>query len=68
MGSKILVFGGTRGTGLEAIKLLVARGDRVTVMARSDSDRSGLEPLNVDIVEGNALDRANVEATTAHCL
>lgn len=65
MGSKILVFGGTRGTGLEAIKLLVARGDRVTVMARSDSDRSGLEPLNVNIVEGNALDRANVEAAFA---
>jgi len=65
MGSKILVFGGTRGTGLEAIKLLVARGDRVTVMARSDSDRSGLEPLNVDIVEGNALARANVEAAFA---
>ena len=62
MGRKILVFGGTRGTGLEAIKLLVARGDEVTVMLRPTSDRSGLEPLDVNIVEGNALDRADIEA------
>ena len=65
MGRKILVFGGTRGTGLEAIKLLVARGDQVTVMLRPTSDRSGLEPLDVNIVEGNALDRADIEAAFA---
>ncbi len=65
MGRNILVFGGTRGTGLEAIKLLVARGDQVTVMLRPTSDRSGLEPLDVKIVEGNALDRADIEAAFA---
>jgi uncharacterized protein YbjT (DUF2867 family) len=65
MGRTILVFGGTRGTGLEAIKLLVARGDRVTVMVRPASNRGGLEPLNVNIVEGDALDRASVEAAFA---
>lgn len=58
----VLVFGGTRGTGLEVVRLLAARGTRVTVMARSGSDRSAAEGLGARIVEGDALRAADVAA------
>jgi len=57
----ILVFGGTRGTGLEIVKLLVTRGDDVTVFVRPTSDRSQLAPLGVTFAVGDALDAQSVE-------
>lgn len=51
----VLVFGGTRGVGLEAVKELVKRGEKVTVMARAASDTAALKALNVNIVRGDAL-------------
>lgn len=61
-GHHVLIFGATRNTGLEVAKILTARGDRVTAFVRETSDRSGLEPLGVDFVVGDALDRATVDA------
>lgn len=61
-GHHVLIFGATRNTGLEVAKLLTARGDKVTAFVRESSDRSGLEPLGVDFVVGDALDLASVEA------
>jgi len=61
-GHHVLLFGGTRNTGLEVAKLLVARGDRVTAFVRPSSDRSGLEPLGVEFAVGDALDSDSVRA------
>lgn len=51
----VLVFGGTRGAGLEAVKALVKRGEKVTVMARASADTAALKALNVNLVPGDAL-------------
>ena len=61
-GQHVLLFGGTRNTGLEVAKLLAARGDRVTAFVRPSSDRSGLEPLGVEFAVGDALDSDSVRA------
>ncbi len=63
--SAVLVFGGTRGTGLEVARLLAGRGTPVTVVARGGSERSALESLGVTIVEGDALRAGDVEAAFA---
>ena len=61
-GHHVLLFGGTRNTGLEVAKILAGRGDRVTAFVRPSSDRSGLEPLGVAFAVGDALDLESVEA------
>lgn len=58
----ILVFGGTRATGLEIIKLLVERGEDVTAFVRPTSDLSLLTPLGVTTFKGDALDAESVKA------
>ncbi len=57
----VLIYGATRNTGLELAKLLTERGDKVTAVVRPSSDRSGLEPLGVTIVEGDAMDPESVQ-------
>ena len=61
-GHHVLLFGGTRNTGLEVAKILAGRGDRVTAFVRPTSDRSGLEPLGVDFAVGDALEMDTVKA------
>ena len=61
----ILLFGGSRGTGLELAKLLVARRDQVTVFVRPTSDLGGLDPLGVRYIVGDALNRDNVDEAFA---
>jgi len=61
----VLVFGGTSGTGLGAVRELRARKVPVTVFARPTSDISALMPLGVEIVTGNALDASSVQAAFA---
>ena len=58
----VLVFGGTRGTGLEIIKILTGRGEDVTAFVRPTSDLSQLEPLGVTLFTGDALEAASVKA------
>jgi uncharacterized protein YbjT (DUF2867 family) len=57
----ILVFGGTRGIGLEVVKHLLARNEHVTVMARTSSDTAALKQLGVNVVTGDALDPESVK-------
>jgi uncharacterized protein YbjT (DUF2867 family) len=57
----VLVFGGTRNTGLEVIKLLTVRGDKVTAFVRPTSNRSALEPLGVDFAVGDAMDPESLD-------
>jgi nucleoside-diphosphate-sugar epimerase len=62
----ILIFGGTRNTGLEVAKHLRARGDIVTVFVRPESDRSALVPLGVRFVVGDAVVADDVHAAFAN--
>ncbi len=57
----MLVFGGTRNTGLEVVKLLTVRGDKVTALVRPTSDRSALEPLGVDFAVGDAMEPESID-------
>lgn len=58
----VLVFGGTRNTGLEAVKLLIEDGDTVTAFVRASSDVAALEDLGASLVVGDALDANSVAA------
>lgn len=58
----ILIFGGTRNTGLEFAKLLRARGERVVAFVRPSSDRTGLSALDAEFLEGDAMDLDSVRA------
>ena len=62
MGDGVLLFGGARGTGLAAAKILKARGQALTVCVRSGSDRSALEAAGIDMVVGNVLDPDTIKA------
>lgn len=61
----VLVFGGTRGVGLETVRLLHARGEAVTVLVRESSDTAALANTGARLVTGDALDRPSVEAAFA---
>jgi len=58
----VLVIGGTRGTGLEIVRLLRARGDDVVALVRPESDASGPEALGARIARGDALNLADLSA------
>lgn len=64
-GGPILVFGGNRATGLEVVKRLRARGERVTVAVRPSSDTAALRALGVATVVADAMDAAQVRAAVA---
>jgi len=59
-GGKILIVGGTRGTGLETVKLLLERGEDVTAVVRATSDVDALNALGVKQVVADALDAEQV--------
>jgi len=62
---KILIIGGTRGTGLETVKLLLTEGEDVTVMVRKTSNVGALNALGVRQVVGDAMIRSQVQAAVA---
>ncbi len=51
----VLVFGGTSGTGLEAVKHLVAAKEQVTVVSRKTAEDPELKALGVTVVNGDAM-------------
>jgi uncharacterized protein YbjT (DUF2867 family) len=58
----VLVFGGTRGIGLEVVRQLREKGEAVTVMVRETSDLSALNAIDeVSTTVGDAMD---MEAVT----
>lgn len=61
----MLVFGGTRGTGLEIVRQLRDRGESVTVVVRGTSNTAELQKLGVDTVVADALDAEQVNAALA---
>jgi uncharacterized protein YbjT (DUF2867 family) len=71
---RILIFGGTRRTGLEIARLLGQRGDAVVGIARETSDTAALEQTGARIVIGDAFDPEgltiavkNADCTAAIC-
>lgn len=59
----VLVFGGTRGVGLESARLIAAAGEPVTVLVRETSDVSALNEIDgVSLVYGDALVAVTVTA------
>lgn len=62
MSRHVLVFGATGKLGVELIKDLVERGDKVTAFVRSTSDRSKLEPLGVEFIVGDVMKPETIAA------
>jgi uncharacterized protein YbjT (DUF2867 family) len=61
-GGPIIVFGGTRATGLEIVRDLRARGEDVVVAVRPTSDTAELQQLGARTVIANALNADEVNA------
>lgn len=61
----VLIFGATRGTGLEVAKLLHARGEDFVAFVRPTSDRTELEKLNTAFVVGDATNIDEVQAAVS---
>lgn len=63
--ANILIFGGTRGTGLEAARALTERGDTVTAAVRESSDTAELTALGVSSVTADVFSPESVGAVFA---
>ena len=61
-GGRILVVGGTRGTGLEVVKKLKAMGEEVVVTVRLTSNTEALDELGIETVVMDALIPEQVQA------
>jgi len=59
---KILVVGGTRGTGLEIVRELLDRGEDVSVMVRATSNVQKLNKRGVSLVVADALVESQVQS------
>jgi len=64
---RALVTGATGFVGAAVAKALVAAGWQVRVLVRSGSDRGNLQPLAVQIVEGELADPGSLESALAGC-
>ncbi len=62
-GVDLLLFGATRNTGFSIACLAAEKGETVAVMARKESDISGLERLGVTVIQGDAFDVHDCERT-----
>jgi uncharacterized protein YbjT (DUF2867 family) len=60
MAEGILLFGGSRETGLEVAKILAARGEAVTAFVRRASDLAALKALDVRLFYGDVMDPKTV--------
>ena len=58
----VLILGGAGNSGSAIAKMLIARGDAVTVFVRPTTDRALLAGVPVDYVVGDAMNSAEVDA------
>jgi uncharacterized protein YbjT (DUF2867 family) len=58
----ILLFGGSRETGLEVARILAARGEAVTAFVRPTSDLADLKKLDVELFYGDVMEPKAVAA------
>jgi len=61
----VLIFGGSRGTGLEVVRLLAERGEAVTAFVRPATDMAALLQLRVKLFRGDVLDPLSVQGAFA---
>lgn len=59
---RALVTGATGFVGASVARALLARGDRVRVLARRAANRKNLDGLDVEVAEGDLRDRASLRA------
>ncbi|MBO0141233.1 SDR family oxidoreductase [Agrobacterium sp. Ap1] len=62
----LLIFGASRGVGLELVRLERAAGRPVIAMLRPQSDARHLQEIGVEILRGDALSRPEIEQALAH--
>jgi NAD(P)-dependent dehydrogenase (short-subunit alcohol dehydrogenase family) len=65
-GQRVLITGGSRGLGLAMVKALLARGARVTVLARRRAGLGDVERLGADGMQGDATDAALMDGLVAN--
>jgi dihydroflavonol-4-reductase len=58
VGDRVFVTGGSGLIGRALVKRLLARGDRVVALARSDASAADLQALGAEVVRGDLLDEA----------
>lgn len=63
----VLVTGATGFVGSAVLRLLVAAGESVRVLARPSSDRRNLEGVDCEVVEGDLTDPDSLRAAVAGC-
>lgn len=61
----VLIIGGTRGVGLELVRELKARDEKVVVLVRRTSNTADLEVEEVPLIVGDAMDRPSIDAAVA---
>lgn len=61
----VLVTGATGFLGSHVARQLVARGERVRVLARASSSRAALEGLGAEVVEGDLRDATSLDRAAA---
>lgn len=61
----VLIIGGTRGVGLELVRELNARDEKVVVLVRPTSKTADLEVEEVPLIVGDAMDRPSIDAAVA---
>jgi uncharacterized protein YbjT (DUF2867 family) len=59
---RVLVVGGTSGTGLEVVRKLHARGDRVSSIVRKTSNTDALDRLGIETLVADAMDAPSLAA------
>jgi len=59
---KILVTGATGFVGAAVARALIARGERVALLARPSSQRGNIEGLDAEVVTGDLLDAVSLRA------
>jgi dihydroflavonol-4-reductase len=64
---KALVTGATGFVGAALARALISAGWQVRVLARGGSDRSNLQPLAVDVVEGDLADESSLVRALEGC-
>jgi uncharacterized protein YbjT (DUF2867 family) len=64
---KALVVGATGETGRRIVRVLVGKGIPVKALVRDRPKAQEMLPSTVELVTGNVLDRASIEAAIADC-